>query len=98
MIDASTQKKILKAVGYTGRRVELKAFKPMSLNSYWEEGAIDYYHFVDLLTFNVRKVPSNGSAFHAQNLRAEVLEANTVIVNTGVFLGKPTGATIYFKQ
>lgn len=98
MIDSVTQKKILKAVGFKGRKVIVEAFRPMSLNSYWDSGSRDYFHFVDLNTFQVRTVPQNGTPFDHKNLKADTLEANTVLVETSIFQGKSTAARIYFNQ
>lgn len=87
---------IKKSVGYRGRNVKFKEFKPgMSLNSYWDSGSRDYFYFVNVLSGASRSVPQNGTPFDKLNLKTEVLNPNEVLVEKVVMRGKDVAVYIY---
>lgn len=92
-------KDIKRLVGYRGRKVYIKPFRPgMSLNSYWDSGSRDYFWYISIYGLQPRveqTIPQNGTPYDKLNLKAETLEANRVIVNKWVFRGKDASITIY---
>lgn len=87
---------IKKSVGYRGRNVKFKEFKPgMSLNSYWDSGSRDYFYFVNLVSGSTREVPQNGTPFDRASLKTDVLNPNEVLVERVVMRGKDVVVYIY---
>lgn len=93
-------REIKKLVGYKGRKVHQRDFRPgMSLNSYWSGGSRDYFFYVAVSNFSgsrvVNTVPQNGTPFDKLNLKAETLEQNVVIVEKSIIGGRDASITIY---
>ena len=88
---------IKQLVGYRGRKVHQKEFRPeMSLNSYWDEGSRDYFFYVSVpVPTIVNTVPQNGTPFDRMNLVAPSLPQNTVIVKKSIIRGRDASITIY---
>lgn len=93
-----TQIRIIKnTVGYKGRKVHQKPFRPgMSLNSYWSGGSRDYFFFLSSSTLSVESViPQNGTMFDKLNLKADELPPNTILVQKSIIGGREVSITIY---
>jgi hypothetical protein len=96
LLNETQVKAIKKAAGYRGRNVKHKDFVPgLNLNSYWDSGSRDYFYFVNVVTGATREVPQNGTPFDRMNLRADTLDANTVIAERVVMRGKDIALYIY---
>jgi hypothetical protein len=89
---------IKRAVGYRGRKVSVQPFKPMSLNSYWNSGSRDYFHFVSPTGTVLRTVPQNGTPFDRLDLKADTLNDGEVLVQTSIYSGKTGPMRIYVKE
>lgn len=88
---------IKKLVGYRGRKVHQREFRPgMSLNSYWSGGSRDYFFYVSVpVPTVVKTIPQNGTPFDKLNLKADELPENTVIVEKTIIGGRDASITIY---
>lgn len=96
LLNENQVKLIKKAADYRGRNVKHKDFVPgMNLNSYWDSGSRDYFYFVNLVTGVSTVVPQNGTVFDKQSLKADTLDANTVIAERVVMRGKDVALYIY---
>lgn len=96
-------KDIKRLVGYRGRKVYIKPFRPgMSLNSYWDSGSRDYFWYIsvynELLPRVVQTIPQNGTPFDKLSLRADKLDSHVVLVRKWVCRGKDASITIYVDK
>lgn len=89
---------IKNAVGYRGRKVYVRPFTPMSINSYWDSGSRDYYFFVSRDGVLLRTVPQNGTPFDRASLTCDTLGPNELLVQTSIFRGKNGGLRIYVPK
>lgn len=90
-------KDIKRLVGYRGRKVNIRDFHPMSLNSYWDSGSRDYFWYINVsgVVRVVQTIPQNGTPFDRLDLKATTIDPHTVIVRKWVSRGKDVSITIY---
>ena len=76
---------------------------PKNVNSYWDGGSRNEYALYELHTEKVYRVPTSHPFFDRKsnglpcgNLEMRELPPNTVLVQGGVFCGKPSTIVLYF--
>ena len=83
---------------FTTRFFHASAFKgPMTLDSNWGGGTKEWYAVINLVTGELLPLPESGAMGQRKAPVLAALPTNFAVVMTGVFLGKPTSATIYFN-
>lgn len=94
-------KKICQALGYRRQKVRLiptEAVRLMGLN--WEGGSKNTYHACSLGTGGIRSASHLGNPhpWDNENEGARIgIPTNTVVIRTGVFLGKESIMEIYVR-
>lgn len=90
--------KLLKAVGGYQKqdRAVLLAFAgPMELDSNWSGGSKTFWTLVDLADGRQLPLPESGAVGQPKPPTLDALPVNTALVETGVYLGKPTVARVH---
>lgn len=94
-----TMSMVAKLVGYKGRKFRVSTSIPSVLNSYWDGGSRDYWHFYHLDKGVVADVESNHPVFEAANPRnLERLPERVLLVKHTIFCGKDLGLTFYVNE
>lgn len=81
---------------YKKDRAQIVPFAgPMELDSNWSGGSKTFWTLVDLSDGRVLALPESGAVGQPKAPKLDALPANTALIESGLFLGKPIAATIH---